>query len=263
MLSARNVSASLGGRPILAGVDVDVVPSELHVLVGPNGSGKSTLMKVLAGELGYAGEVTLNGRPLKYMAAHELASTRAVLAQATNLSFPFTVREVVRLGIASGRSGLTQDEQLSLPDLALRKVDLAGFGGRFYQELSGGEQQRVQLARVLCQVWLPVLAGGPRLLLLDEPVDSLDIRHQLLVMEVARDFAARGGGVLAIVHDLTLAAQFADRVSVIDNGAIVASGDPLEVLTPEVIERVFGCAVEIGAVDGGSFRAVIPMGARR
>ena len=80
-------------------------------------------------------------------------------------------------------------------------------------------------------------------------------------MEVARDFAARGGGVLAIVHDL--AAQFADRVSVIDNGAIVASGDPLEVLTPEVIERVFGCAVEIGAVDGGSFRAVIPMGARR
>src|SRR5690606_32263171 len=107
----------------------------------------------------------------------------------TALSFPFTVREIVRLGLVGGRSGVLPGEDMRLPDRALARVDLEGFAGRFYQELSGGGQQRVQLARVLCQVWTPVLEGRPRFLLLDEPVSSLDIRHQLLIMNIARDFA--------------------------------------------------------------------------
>ena len=112
----------------------------------------------------------------------EAASVRAVLPQATALSFPFTVREIVRLGLTGGRSGALAGEDERLPERALARVDLDGFAGRFYQELSGGEQQRVQLARVLCQVWAPVLDGEPRYLFLDEPVSSLDIKHQLIIM---------------------------------------------------------------------------------
>ena len=142
----------------------------------------------------------------------QAASMRAVLPQATALSFPFTVREIVRLGLIGGRSGALPGEDERLPDRALARVDLDGFAGRFYQELSGGEQQRVQLARVLCQVWAPVLDGRPRYLFLDEPVSSLDIKHQLMIMNIARDFAKRGGGVVAILHDLNLTAMYADRV---------------------------------------------------
>ena len=108
----------------------------------------------------------------------------------------------------------------------MARVDLAGFGARFYQELSGGEQQRVQLARVLCQVWTPVLEGRPRYLFLDEPVSSLDIKHQLVIMDIARDFARRGGGVVAILHDLNLTAMYADRVLVMKRGRVAASGSP-------------------------------------
>ena len=138
----------------------------------------------------------------------ESAALRAVLPQQTALSFPFTVREIVRLGMLDGRSGVLAGEAERLPDRALARVDLDGFAGRFYQELSGGEQQRVQLARVLCQVWAPVLEGAPRYLFLDEPVSSLDIKHQLIIMDIARDFARRGGGVVAILHDLNLTAMY-------------------------------------------------------
>ena len=144
----------------------------------------------------------------------ELAAVRAVLPQATALSFPFTVREIVKLGLVGGRSGVAAGGADRLPEQALARVDLDGFSGRFYQELSGGEQQRVQLARVLCQVWAPVLDGKPRYLLLDEPVSSLDIKHQLIIMNIARDFARSGGGVIAILHDLNLTAMFADRIFV-------------------------------------------------
>ena len=115
-----------------------------------------------------------------------------MLPQATALSFPFTVREIVKLGLTGGRSGALAGEDERLPERALARVDLDGFAGRFYQELSGGEQQRVQLARVLCQVWAPVLDGEPRYLFLDEPVSSLDIKHQLIIMNIARDFAQAG-----------------------------------------------------------------------
>src|SRR5690606_21651506 len=126
--------------------------------------------------------------------------------------FPFTVREVVELGLLDGPGLLRHEDRAAQ---ALAAVDLTGFAGRFYQELSGGEQQRVQLARVLCQVWDPVGEDDPRFLLLDEPVSSLDISHQLTIMRLARRFADRGGGVVAIMHDLNLTAMFADHVTIL------------------------------------------------
>ncbi|MER8520317.1 heme ABC transporter ATP-binding protein [Mesorhizobium sp. M0644] len=258
MIEARDVSVAIGGKRIVANVDFEARPGEIAAIVGPNGSGKTTFLRALSGDLGYSGEVTVNGRNLSAMKPIEAATLRAVLPQATTLSFPFTVREIVRLGLVGGRSGALPGEDQRLPARALARVDLEGFAGRFYQELSGGEQQRVQLARVLCQVWEPVLDGKPRYLFLDEPVSSLDIKHQLIIMDIACDFARRGGGVVAILHDLNLTAMYADRIFVMHRGRLAATGSPQQVLSDELIEKVFDCRLKVGVLPAANMPFVLP-----
>jgi iron complex transport system ATP-binding protein len=261
MIEAQGVSVSIGGKRIIANIDFVARPGEVVAIVGPNGSGKSTFLKALSGELGYSGRISFNGGDLATMKPAQAATVRAVLPQATSLGFPFTVREVVRLGLLGGRSGALAGEDERLPERALAKVDLDGFGGRFYQELSGGEQQRAQLARVLCQVWAPVLDGRPRYLLLDEPVSSLDIRHQLGIMDIARDFSRRGGGVVAILHDLNLAALYAERIYMMHGGRLAAAGPPADVLNDPTLEKVFGCRLKVGALPAGNAPFVLPQSA--
>lgn len=261
MIEARDIAVSIGGRGIISQVDFEVKPGQMAAIVGPNGSGKTTFLKALSGELPYTGRVTMNGRDMTTMKPWEAASMRAVLPQATMLSFPFTVREIVKLGLTGGRSGAQAGEERNLPERALARVDLDGFAGRYYQELSGGEQQRVQLARVLCQVWTPVLQGQPRFLFLDEPVSSLDIKHQLIIMNLARDFAQRGGGVVAILHDLNLTAMFADRIFVMHRGRLAAAGSPQEVLSDELISEVFECRLKVGALPAAGVPFVLPQSA--
>ncbi|WP_163271938.1 heme ABC transporter ATP-binding protein [Chelativorans alearense] len=258
MIEARNVTVSFGRTRILSSVGFTAEPGRVTAIVGPNGSGKSTLVKALSGDLPYGGSITLNGRELAQMKPVEAAALRAVLPQAVALSFPYTVREVVRLGLMGGRSGALAGQDEHLPERALAKVDLSGFAGRFYQELSGGEQQRVQLARVLCQVWAPVLEGRPRYLILDEPISSLDIKHQLLVMKIAREFAARGGGVVAVLHDLNLTAAFADHVLVMRRGTSAAAGAPDAVMQDALLSEVFDCPLKVGAVPAGATPFVLP-----
>lgn len=258
MIETRDASVAIGRKPIVSGVEFQAKPGEITAIVGPNGSGKTTLMRAISGDLPYGGSITINGAEVAALKPWQAATMRAVLPQATALSFPFTVREIVRLGLLGGRSGALPGEDARLPDRALARVDLEGFAGRFYQELSGGEQQRVQLARVLCQVWAPVLEGKPRFLLLDEPVSSLDIRHQLIIMNIARDFARRGGGVVAVLHDLNLTAMYADRIHVIHRGKLAAAGTAAEVLTDEVIERVFECKLKVGAPPADGTPYVLP-----
>lgn len=260
MLQARDVSVAIGNKTIIHDVSFTASPGHVTTIIGPNGSGKTTLLKAICSDLAYRGEVTINGRNLNSLKAWQAASLRAVLPQSTTLSFPFTVREVVALGTTAGRSGV--DDADSLPERALERVDLDGFAGRFYQDLSGGEQQRVQLARVLCQVWQPVLDGQPRYLLLDEPVSSLDIKHQLAIMEIAREFADAGGGVLAVLHDLNLAAMSSDRILVMRRGNAVAFGAPEEVLRDEVINPVFECNLKVGALPRQGAPFVLPQSAR-
>jgi iron complex transport system ATP-binding protein len=261
MIEARDVSVSIDRKRIIANVDFEIRPGGMAAIVGPNGSGKTTFVKAISGDLPYTGNISINGRDIAVMKPWQAAAMRAVLPQGTALSFPFTVREVVKLGLTGGRSGVLPGEDERLPDRALARVDLDGFAGRLYQELSGGEQQRVQLARVLCQVWAPVLDGSPRYLLLDEPVSSLDIKHQLIIMNIARDFARRGGGVVAILHDLNLAAMFADRIFVMHRGDLAAAGSPQLVLSDELISRVFECRLKVGAMPAGDTPFVLPQSA--
>jgi iron complex transport system ATP-binding protein len=261
MISANKVSVSIGSRRILHDVDFSAAPGELTAIIGPNGSGKTTLLKALCLDIASKGDLTINGADLRKLKPWQAATMRAVLPQATFLSFPFTVREVVKLGTTNGRSGAREEELDHLPDMALARVDLNGFAGRFYQELSGGEQQRVQLARILCQVWTPILDGQPRFLLLDEPVSSLDIKHQLMIMNVAKAFAAAGGGVVAILHDLNLTSMYADKVLVMKDGHRQAFGTPLEVLQDQLISDVFECDLKMGVLPAATVPFVLPQSA--
>jgi len=260
-LIAKDIHVKLGRKEILHGVDFTARAGQLTAIVGPNGSGKTTLLRALTGELPYKGSVMMNGHDCARIKAHQLAMMRAVLPQAANLAFPFTVLEVVRLGLTAGLASDTPDMSDRLPLEALARVGLAGFEGRHFHDLSGGEKQRVQLARVLVQIWDPMLEGQPRWLFLDEPVSALDIGHQLVVMQLARDYAAAGGGVIAVMHDLNLTAMFADQVTLMDAGAIRASGTPDQVLTNERLSEAYHCQLQVNTLppQGGAW--ILPQAA--
>ncbi|MEM9966893.1 MAG: heme ABC transporter ATP-binding protein [Pseudomonadota bacterium] len=252
-LTAQAISVRAGPKTILSDVSFHAQPGQLTAIVGPNGSGKSTLMKALTGEIRATGHVMLNKIEVATARPEVLADMRAVLPQSTSMSFPFQLLEVVRLGLrfrGPGSEDVARD--------ALTRVGLAGYEARFYQELSGGEQQRAQLARVLCQIWSPYPDKMPRWLFLDEPVASLDIAHQLQVMQIARAFADAGGGVLAVMHDLNLSAMFADKVMVMQQGRLVAAGTVRDTLRDDLLSDVYGCVVQSCATPSGESWYVLP-----
>ncbi|MFC3075402.1 heme ABC transporter ATP-binding protein [Shinella pollutisoli] len=257
MIRARNLTVSLSGKTIVHGVSLEAKAGALTAIVGPNGSGKTTTMKALAGELSSTGEIAINGHDVRRLEPWQLAVKRAVLPQAATIAFPFTVREIVRLGLSVGPNRHAERIDAITAE-ALAAVDLAGFAGRLYQELSGGEQQRVQLARVLSQIWEPVLDGEPCFLMLDEPVSALDIRHQLTIMQLARRYCAGGGGVVAVMHDLNLTAMFADHMVMMRGGRIELAGPPAEVMTDDAMETVFGCRMRINTVPAPGIPFVLP-----
>lgn len=258
MLSADNIEVTLGTSPILHGIDMVAQAGQVTAIVGHNGSGKTTLLRAMTQEAPYTGTIRLDGKDIASFKPWQLATRRAVLPQASRIAFPFTVLEVVRLGLLAGRDGARK----TLPQEALARVGLAGFEGRFYQELSGGEQQRVQLARVLSQVWEPMEEGKPRWLFLDEPVSSLDIGHQLEVMDIARTYARGGGGVIAVMHDLNLTAMFADHVVLLAQGRLLASGPPAKVMTDATLSRAYGCNLLVNATPSGDATYILPHLAR-
>ncbi|WGD28383.1 heme ABC transporter ATP-binding protein [Ancylobacter sp. WKF20] len=246
MYEARDIHFRAGRRTLLTGASVRVVPGRVTVLIGPNGAGKSTLLKVLAGEYRpHAGDVWLAGTDIRELRPSELASLRAVVPQSAQLAFPFTVAEIVAIGSDGGR------QSAPLIRRVLDQVQLGGFEARPYDELSGGERQRVQIARALAQ-----LAGGtrPGYLLLDEPTASLDLAQQLLVIRHLRRMAAEEGvGVLAVLHDLNLAAMAADTILAMRDGTVLADGAPGSVLTDATIHALYGVQARVGWTPAAPF----------
>lgn len=253
-LKAENIRVTYGKTEALCGIDLTARAGELTAIVGPNGSGKSTLLGAITATIPFRGSVSLNGQDIRALKPWQLAAQRAVLPQASTLAFPFTVLETVRLGLQAGSVG----NRPEVPMQALARVGLAHYAQRTFQELSGGEAQRVMLARVLAQVWKPVRDGRPCWLLLDEPVSSLDIAHQLQVMQIALDFARAGGGVIAVMHDLNLTAQFADRVAVLAAGKRLAFGTPDDVLTDATLSRAYGCALRVSTPPPPGVPYILP-----
>ncbi len=250
---ADNIRVRVGQKTVLEGVSVAAQPGQITAIVGPNGSGKSTLIKALTGELPAEGPISLNGRLVSDYAGWELAAIRGVLQQALTVAFPFTVGEIVQLGHSAGFSAQNQ----WVPEKALAMMDLAGFADRFYHQLSGGEQQRVQIARVLAQVW-PEKGNDSRWLFLDEPVSSLDIGHQFTVMDRMREMATQGAGVVAVMHDLNLTAMYADHVILLKSGAILSSGPVGEVLRDETLSVAYDCPVRVNAPVPADLPYILP-----
>ncbi|MEM1093031.1 MAG: heme ABC transporter ATP-binding protein [Bacteroidota bacterium] len=246
MIELNNITVQMSGKTLVESVSLTVTPGSVTALVGPNGAGKSTLLRVATGEWQpNGGEVRFDGKPLKQWSAKEQAQRRAVVSQHSSLTFPFAAFEVVLMGRTphlAGRSESRRDMEIAWE--ALDRVGLAALADQSYTTLSGGERQRVDLARALAQI-ADTSDDHARYLFLDEPTASLDLAHQHTTLRTARDVAAQGIGVLVILHDLNLAAQYADDIIMLSDGQRRARGAPQDVLTPELIESVFSIPVMV------------------
>ncbi|MFE3226621.1 heme ABC transporter ATP-binding protein [Nocardia sp. NPDC059228] len=237
-LRARNVSAKRGDRTVLEGIDFPVIAGQIVALVGPNGAGKSTLLAALAGELELSGgSVELDGHALTHWSHLDMARRRAVLPQSHTVGFPFRAREVVAMGRSPWARTDRQDHDNEAIAAAMAATDVERFAERPFPALSGGERARVALARVLAQ--------DTATLLLDEPTAALDLGHQEQVLRLARERATAGAAVVVVLHDLGVAAAYADRVAVLEAGRIAADGPPRQILTPELLSRVYQHPVDV------------------
>lgn len=265
MLCAENLSIVLRGRTVLHDITLRVPGGSLVAVIGPNGAGKTTLLRALSGDIAPSqGRLTMSGQPLAQLSLQERAQRRAVLEQQYSLSFPLRSLDVVLLGRlphqGGKRSAARRLDDLLIARSALDAVDLGDRADDSYDILSGGQKQLVQLARVLAQIWEAPDGESPvRYLLLDEPTASLDLRYQHLLFSRAKQLAREGVAVLAIVHDINLAAQYADTLVVLNQGRIFAQGSPTQVLQPTLIEEVFG--VSAMRIDAAGRPVIVPVAA--
>ncbi|ROP74904.1 heme ABC transporter ATP-binding protein [Curtobacterium sp. PhB115] len=247
---ASGVGVVIGGRPLLADVDLTVRAGEVLALVGPNGAGKSTLLRAIAGDVAHTGTVAIEGVPAGTEPLVATARRRAVLEQDTAVAFGFRVGEVVRMGRAPWRGTPLADDDDTVVARVLDQVELADRIDQTFPSLSGGERARASFARVLAQS-TPVL-------LLDEPTAALDLRHQEAVLAVARAHAQAGGAVVVVLHDLSLAGAYADRVAMLAGGRIVAVGTPTDVLTADRIGAVYRHPVTVVPDPNTGTPVVVP-----
>jgi iron complex transport system ATP-binding protein len=246
------VDVRLGGVEIVRGASITVGRSEWVAIVGPNGAGKSTLLRAIAGLVAASGRIELLGRPVGAMNRRERARTVAVVPQDPVIPPGMTVAEYVLLGRTPHLAALAREgrHDLSITQEAMTELDLLPFAGRVLATLSGGERQRAHMARAVAQQ-APVL-------LLDEPTSALDVGHQQDVMDLVDELRLRLGlTVISTMHDLTLAAQYADRLVLLDRGAVVIAGSADEVLTEDHLARFYGARVRI--VREGGTLVVVPV----
>ena len=252
LLDIQQLSVEIGGRALINNIDLQLHRGEVLALLGPNGAGKSTLLRAASGDIAASkGQVMLDGRPISAYKPRELATRRAVLPQQTVLQFAFTAREVVEMGRGERSRRFSRFDDDRIIEESMERTDTSHLHQRTFPTLSGGEQARVSLARVLSQE-SPVL-------LLDEPTAALDLSHQQMVMEIAREIAASGGAVMAILHDINLAAAWADRLALVDQGRIVSIGEPWTALDPELLSRVFDCPIAVARHPMRNCPLVLPM----
>lgn len=232
----RDLGYTVDGQQLVAGIDLEVHAGEVVAVVGPNGSGKTTLLRLIAGELQPStGSIEIGGRAAANLPVAAMARERAVLPQHHLLQFAFQCLEVVMMGRYPHSGGEADDA--AVVERVMGDTDVSHLRSRLYPTLSGGEQTRVSLARVLAQ--------ETPLILLDEPTGSLDLRHQELVMATLSGLASNGAAVLAVLHDINLAARHADRVVLLDGGRMRDSGPPRQVFDASLIESVYGHPVQV------------------
>lgn len=252
-LTLDQASIALGRRTVLRGVSAVLSPGALIGIIGPNGAGKSTLVRGLLGLVRpTAGAVLLDSDPVARLPRQQVARAIAYLPQGQTLHWPLSVERLVALGRLPHLSPMSRlsAQDMEIVDQALVRADVGHLRGRIATELSGGERARVMLARALA-------VGAPGLIA-DEPLASLDPGHQIAVMELLAAQARTGALVIAVLHDLTMAARYCDRLLLLDRGGLVADGAPLDILTPDRLRSVYGFEARIDPGDG--WPTIIPIG---
>lgn len=233
MIDVDDISVSLDGTSILDGVSCEVPSESFVALVGPNGAGKTTLLRTVNDVLTPdSGTVSVDEKNVQSLSSRDVARLVATVPQETNISFDFSVRDIVAMGRTPHRSRFHRTDDSEIIERVLERVQIAHLADRSVSSVSGGERQRVLLARALAQ-------DAPALVL-DEPTASLDIHHQVRTLELVRDLVDEGATVLAAIHDLDLAARFCDAIIVLSDGHVIADGSPESVLTESIIEQAFG-----------------------
>ena len=253
LITAHQLRVALDGTPILRDLDFEIEAGSWVGLLGPNGSGKTTLLRAISGLLPYKGSLALTDRPIQSWKAPELARQMAFLRQSTPLSFDFTVEELVLLGRSPHKGWLeryTHEDRQQVRH-ALAHVDMDGFARRSVLSLSGGERQRVFLAQALVQ--------ESDLLLLDEPTTHLDVHHQFEFLNLVRDLVEAGRTVVAVFHDIELAARYADHLLVLNEGRLTAAGPPTVVLTETLLASVFRMEARLETAEDGTLRIYYEM----
>ena len=247
MINAENISVEVkSGKQLLSEVSLKVNKGELVTILGKNGAGKSTLLKAITGDMsvssGYIryGEIGLDELDLTW-----LAKKRAVISQNIHLEFSFSAAEVVAMGRSPHNTYFDTTHDVKIVDECLRKVDALHMRNQDYTTLSGGEKQRIQFARALAQIWEMVESGEGCYLFLDEPLSNLDVSHQHEMMHIVKQLTEANVAVFFILHDLNLAAQYADRTYILKNGQVFSKGSPREVFTEEVISEAFDYPVNV------------------
>jgi len=239
MLKTENISFNVGKKQILKNVSATFLPGEFNMILGPNGSGKSSFLKIFSGEINkFQGTVLYDDKKIKDLRKEELAKKRAVMSQQADLGFPLLVEEVVMMGRYPHFTFNPNKKDITICNEVIERMNLTEFTKRNYLTLSGGEKQRVQYARVLAQVWEKP-TDSYRYLFLDEPLNSLDISYQheflLSAVELMKDHTV----LIAVMHDINIAAHYADNLFFLREGELIVHGRPKDILTENIIEQVF------------------------
>jgi len=257
MLRVENMVCRAGGRLLVDDISADFGAGMLHVIVGPNGSGKSTFLSAFSGDrVPESGSVFYDGIAAEEMDKSDLARRRAVMSQLPELYFPLRVDDIVMMGRYPHFSYRPAARDRQVCRMAMEQLEILEFAGRDYLTLSGGERQRVQFARALAQIGDRPPAGS-RYLFLDEPVSSLDIRHQHQLLRTARSLVSDTMVLIAILHDLNLALQYADRIFFMKEGRLVAAGVPRDIVTRELVKEVFDVQAHLLDNPYGGARVIV------
>ncbi len=251
VLKADRISYKIGNKFLLKETSIEFKPGRFHVIMGANGAGKSTLLKLLAGDLKpSSGAVLLDDKELGKYSKNNLATRRAVLSQHYHLAFPILVEEMVLMGRYPYFATQPSASDIAICKEALALMDIAHLSERDYTTLSGGEAQKVQMSRVLAQIWNRE-GGEGKILFLDEPVSHLDVKYQYQLLRIAKTLCASGTTVIAVLHDVNLALHFADAIYFMKEGYVTYRLEEPHLVTTDMIEDVFDVKSSIVKVDGG------------
>ena len=255
MIKVINAGFKAGKKVLLHNINLEVKQGELLAIIGANGAGKSTLMKLLSGDRkAHSGEILFNDTNINNISSGGLATKRAVLSQHNTISISFSTEEIIMMGRYPHFEVRPKPEDIEIVKTVMAETGVQHLAGRDYSTLSGGEQQRVQLARVIAQIY--DVPGA--YLFLDEPTNGLDLLYQQQILSIARKLADKGYGVVAILHDINFASRYADNVLILKEGKVLALGSPNEVINTQNVQDAFQVQMILFNANGCKYPFVVP-----